>query len=759
MHFVLMENEAKIANAQTQQSDAQWRSQKRPMKDHLSYQKSHLDWSLLGLVVIQFILLTLAYVQAISPMIAAISSVGIVVLYALATHLSWFAKRPFKEIETPSKKTQELSERLEMLEDQSWEIRESEDIHRSAAEAFGDIVIHRNSMGDITFSNSVFKKYFDHPSQLPEFEISAFDNNQVSIIRDLEIATKVGPRWFAWTDLVFRDFETGDSGTRSIGRDISERKQHEQLLETKANEAHQANDAKTRFLGMMSHEIRTPLSGILGMTKLLHDSNLTSTQFSHLNAIEKSSETLLELVEDLLDQAQLDTGHMVITKSPTNLVRLVEDVCELLSDHARQKNITIASHVDARIAHSVELDAARLKQVLVNLAGNALKFTETGGVSIDITLKNADQDNFPGLSVSIQDSGPGIPDQDIDKIFNAFAQVDSSSSRHHEGAGLGLAISQDIVRLMGGKISVQSTLDEGTVFQFELPLTQEELVQPESDKIDCVILAMPQTPARDAIVKTAYQFCRKVITANSVEKLDLIAATCPKGSVVIVDGAFSVSSKWTETIRETLSPSARIIRLEPARGTKNKDPENLFDGWLTWPIRSESLQNSLHNIHAPDADEMPLTEFHPETTELPINGPPLHVLLAEDNPINTLLATSLLGKLGHRVTHAEDGEKAYELFVRSQSVSPYDVVLMDLHMPQCDGTTSIRSIRKYESGMDLKRVPIIVLSADNQDHSKEDAFEAGADDFLLKPLDFENVANILNTMGMSETETISRATV
>ncbi len=753
-----MDSEPEIANDRTQQSDAQWRSKKRPMKDNHGVHTRTPDWNHLVPAVVQVILLTLAYLQIISPMTATISCVGTMVLYAAANYLSWLVKKPSKEIGTPSKKTQELSERLEMLEDQSWEIRESEDIHRSAAEAFGDIVIHRNSMGDIIFSNSVYKKYFDHAAQLPGFEVSTFDNDRVSIVRDVEIATKIGPRWFAWTDLVIRDFETGDSGTRSIGRDITERKQHEQFLETKAAEAHQASDAKTRFLGMMSHEIRTPLSGILGMTKLLHDSKLTSTQSNHLKAIETSSETLLELIDDLLDQAQLDTGHMVITKSPTNLVRLVEDVCELLSDRARQKNIAITSHVDGRIANFVELDGTRLKQVLVNLAGNALKFTETGGVAIDVTLQNTEKNNSPILSISVQDSGPGIAEHDIDKIFNAFAQVDSSSSRHHEGAGLGLAISQDIVRLMGSRIDVQSTLGIGTIFQFNLPLTKEEVIEPDNHKIDCVILAMPQNPARDAIVKSAYQFCRKVITANSTEKLNLIAATCPKGSIVVVDDTFSVSSQWAESIRETLTPSARIIKLEPARGAKSTHTSNLFDGWLTWPVRLESLKNTLHNIHIVESDEVLLRELPQDKKEtgFPANSPSLHVLLAEDNPINTLLATSLLGKLGHRVTHAEDGEKAYELFVRTQPFNPYDVVLMDLHMPRCDGITSIQSIRKYEVDIDLNKIPIIVLSADNQDDSKESAFKAGADDFLLKPLDFENVANVLNTISTTNIETISR---
>ena len=738
--------------------EAQWRSKKRPKKRVQRQQARLFDKSVSSLVCFQFAIFIMAFFQILPAVIGIALCVSTVSLFAIAVYALDLKTNPSQTSNHQSLKSQDLSERLEMLEDQSWEIRESEDIHRSAAEAFGDIVIHRNAMGEITFSNSVYEKYFEHPSQLPGFAIDMSKDHQRSTVRDVEIATKIGPRWFAWTDLIIRDFETGASGTRSIGRDITERKKYEQSLKEKATEAHQVSNAKTRFLGMMSHEIRTPLSGILGMTKLLNESDLTSSQSSHLKAIETSSRTLLELVEDLLDQAQLDTGHMVIAKNPTNLVRLVEDVCELLGDRARQKNIMITSHIDARLAASVELDGPRLKQVLVNLAGNALKFTETGGVAIDVMIEQSDGTNTPIMSVSVKDSGPGIAGQDLDKIFNAFAQVDSGSNRTYEGAGLGLAISQDLVRLMGGKITVESKINNGTVFQFKLPLTPECITDPSDEKVDCVILAMPSTPARDALTKTAYQFSRKVITANSTDNLEIIASTCPKNTVVIVDDAFSISESWAMNIRGILGQDSRLIRLEPAQGTTPIALDDIFDGWLTWPVRSESLKNALFGVHRIEDENMIRLEQQNEKGIAPTLGRSLHVLLAEDNPINTLLATSLLGKLGHRVTHAEDGEKAYEFFVRGQSNSPFDVILMDLHMPQCDGVTAIRSIRKHEMNMDISKTPIVVLSADNQDSAQTEALHAGADDFLLKPLDFVNVANILNAIDTSEIETLSTIT-
>ena len=750
MHFKCMNTEPDTQSENPEQAEAQWRSKKRVRSEVLKHRSRPLNRGLLLLLAFSSALLGLTVFDFISPTIAATANLVSIAIYAIAAHVLSLKTGSSSKADAPSAQTLKLAERLETLEDQSWEIRESEDIHRSASEAFGDVVIHRNGMGNITFSNSVFAKYFDDPSQLPDFQIGTFDETGANLVRDVEVVTKLGPRWFAWADLVIRDFDTGDSGTRSIGRDITERKQHEKLLETKAAEALQASDTKSRFLGMVSHEIRTPLSGILGMTKLLQDSKLTSTQSDHLQAIETSGQTLLTLIEDLLDQAQLETGHMIVSKSPTNLVRLVEDVCELLSDHARQKNITIASHVDARISDCVSLDGARLKQVLVNLAGNALKFTDSGGVAINVRLEKPDHEENPTMCVSVKDSGPGIAPQDIEKIFNAFAQVDSGANRPHEGAGLGLAISQDIVGLMGGKIEVDSQLGEGTIFQFNLPLEPTEIVEPVEDKIDCVILAMPQTPARDAITQTAYQYCRKVITANSIKNLDLIAATCPKSSVVVVDSAFDVSPQWVDDIRNALGQSTRVLCLEAARGETRDQGDSLYDGWLTWPVRSNSLKNALYNQLGQES-----ADTEKRQTKIDINmqsGKSLNILLAEDNPINTLLATSLLGKLGHRVTHAENGEKAYEFFARNHPASSFDVVLMDLHMPVCDGTTSIRSIRKYESNMGLGKTPIVVLSADNQDVSQTNALDAGADDFLLKPLDFDDVAKILSNFSNDEIE-------
>jgi len=730
-------------NDETPEPKVQWRSKKRLKKTR--FQK--IDYGLVCLCLIQAGLFIPVFLNQYPISTAFFLTVAVQVIFVSFALLFQFSKPPSPEIDIPKKRVKILSERLEKLEDMSWEIRESEDIHRSAAEAFGDIVIHRDAMGELTFSNSVYAKYFDHEIQLPGFQNSSGDDPQKSIVRDIEIATKLGTRWFAWTDLIIRDFETGDSGTRSIGRDITDRKRHELALETKAEEAHQASDAKSRFLGTMSHEIRTPLSGILGMAKLLRDSELSPTQSSHLGAIETSSETLLELIEDLLDQAQVDTGHLVISPSSINLGRLVEDVCELLSDRARQKNIMIASHIDARIADTVQIDGPRLKQVLINLAGNALKFTDAGGVGIELKLKNSPENETPALSFSIKDSGPGIASQDIEKIFNAFAQAESGLDRSHEGAGLGLAISQDIVRLMGGKINVDSEIGKGTTFHFDLPLNPSEVIDIDLDKIDCLILAVPPTPAREALTITSHQYCKKVITANALEKLDVIAATCPENTVVIVDSRFSTSSNWFDDMRNALHPSARIVLLEPAQGSKHGEEENGFDGWLTWPVRAQSFKNTLYNIHTPRAQEPRELEQKALTMAISENSKPMNVLLAEDNPINTLLATTLLGKLGHRVTHAEDGDKAYELFVRAQSVSKFDVVLMDKNMPNCDGFAAIRSIRKYENEMGLAQTPIVVLSADNQESSKAEALEAGADDYLLKPLDFDSVGAILEAHG------------
>lgn len=640
----------------------------------------------------------------------------------------------------------ELAARLEALEDQSWEIRESEDIHRSVAEAFGDVVLHRNAEGQLTFSNQVFGKYFTTAKELPTIKAGrqTGDKPDTWHVREIEIETKVGTRWFSWTDIAIRDFESGQATTRSIGRDITEHKDSEQALLAAAERAEDANRSKTRFLATVSHEIRTPLNGVLGMGRLLAETSLSEAQRNYVDAIETSGETLLTLVENLLDTAQIEANQMQLSPSPTNIRRLVEDVAELLSQRAAEKGLLIATYIAPSVPDSITIDQSRLKQVLMNLAGNAVKFTEQGSIAIEVDLELAKDDATTSLIIDVVDNGPGIDSADQGRIFDRFTQTDSGTSRQHEGAGLGLTICRDIVALMEGHIDVQSTIGRGSRFRLLVPINETAKADIAKQTDSTVVIVMQPGPARCAVAKSAQIWSRNVLEANAITELSSAKIKDDRPAVLIVQKDLPDFAELNEIFH---LGHGRIFVLQSASDRHgNTDLAGLnIDGWLTWPVRANSLGRAINGTLSrpyPHEDQ----QIHTTSGSELLTRIGLNILLAEDNPINALMATSLLAKLGHRVTHVENGALAVQALREDRLSAPFDLVLMDLHMPVCDGPEAIAEIRGLEAIDQTDPVRIVVLSADGQSMARKQAFEAGADAFLVKPLDFEAVANCIDNL-------------
>ena len=643
------------------------------------------------------------------------------------------------------KQNKSLIERLEYMEDVSWEIRESEEIHRSLAAAFGDVVMHRNSTGDIIFSNQHFETYFDRVTPLPD--VVALTNNAGNAdkninTQEIEVKTKKGQVWFSWTNIAVRDPHTGDVGIRSVARDITERKTHEQTILEALHEAKIANEAKSRFLTMVSHEIRTPLNGVIGMAGLLKDTPLQSEQQTYVDAIRTSGGTLLTLIEDLLDSAQIETGTLELKKNETNIVSLVEKVAELLAPHAANKGILLASYVDPNIPETCIIDEGRFRQVLLNLAGNAVKFTQEGGVGIELELSTQKPDipNDIRLRVSISDSGPGLSNEDQSKIFEEFVQSDNSLTREHGGAGLGLAISQRLIGLMGSEIKIDSEIGSGARFSFEIDVTTagkfEPSVHSTEKSNEGLAIILPRSPARSALTKLAQSTGRQVTLFGSVD--DYLAT--PKGrfdadTILVFQSDMLQRQLCGIDLRESHEKLNRIFLIGDR--TKSEDTDDLklagYDGWLTWPVRSNTLNMVL------DSNDIPTHTKNEAKDDLKKPEICLNILVAEDNPINALLAKSLLGKLGHGVCHVENGQAAFDAFKEQK----FDLIFMDLHMPVMDGETSISSIRQHEKSLRLPHVPIVVLSADGQSDARANAIQVGADDYLTKPLDIDAVKKLV----------------
>jgi PAS domain S-box-containing protein len=666
-----------------------------------------------------------------------------------------------------------LEAHIEELSDRNWELREAEERARSLLEAQGDLIVRRDAGSRVTYANDAFCTLAGKTREAligKVMELAVLDRGTLSVladgtrVHDQKIASGAGARWIAWREVAVRA-ESG-SEVQGVGRDVTDRVEAERALETARVQSETANRAKSRFLAMVSHEIRTPLNGILGMADLLLDTELTPEQVTYAKAAKTSGGTLLSLIEEILDFSKIEAGKLDLQARPFALSPLVEEAVELLAPRAQAKGIEIASFVDERLPNTVVGDAARLRQVLLNLAGNAIKFTEVGGVAVIVEPgEHANEIRF-----LVRDTGIGLKPDDQQRIFLDFEQADGSSTRKFGGTGLGLAISRRIVERMDGRIAVESKPGAGATFSFTVPLARapadnsaSEFVAPDLKDAGVLIVASAEIEA-SLLARRLSRWGAKTCCLKTCAAIDeqIALALLPerRWDALLVDYPLAQSMIASGNLAK-LDVPRRLVLIRP---TERHELPALkaagFSGYLVKPVRAASLAARMRAEDSFEHSFEPLAAGAADENNAAANtadangegkgkgkGKGLTILVAEDNEINALLARALLVRLGHRPTIAGNGEAAVESWAAARAAgSPYDLILMDVQMPGMDGLEAARRIRAIEADAGDKPTRIVALTANAQTEDREAALAAGMDGLLVKPLDRERLREALEAV-------------